>query len=210
MCGRYSPLTEAELIEVREIIREVSLRIANDDFLDYSRPPSEMFPTDHAPVITGHGQGTVSFESLKWGFKHWTGKGVIINARAETLQTKNMFKGLLNAGRCVVPANEYYEWEKKGKDKIKHFIKDQGGNILFMAGLYREGENGKEFVIITKDSYGDVVSVHDRMPVILRADQIEAWLSGALSPDDIVKLDFNAEVMPCDGEDLQLSLLDFV
>jgi len=206
MCGRYSVLTEDEIIEIRNIIKEVSLRIAHDDFSDYTAPESEVLPTNHAGVITHAGQGAVSFENLKWGFTKWDGKGVIINARSETIQSKSMFSGLLLSGRCVVPAGEYYEWQKIGKEKIKHFIKDGQGNLLFMAGLYRDGENGREFVIITKDAYGDAVKIHDRMPVILRVDQIESWLSGELSPDEITKMDFNVLVSPCEGESLQLTL----
>jgi putative SOS response-associated peptidase YedK len=182
------------------------LCIANDSFDEYSPPTEEVFPTNHAPVIISGGQGAVSFENLSWGFKKWDGKGVIINARAETIQTKNMFSHLLTAGRCVVPAGEYYEWKKSGRDKIKHFMKDKEGNLLFMAGLYRETADGREFVIITKDAYGDVTDVHDRMPVILRVDQIEAWLNGKLSPDDIIKMDFNVSVKPCENECIQLSL----
>jgi putative SOS response-associated peptidase YedK len=213
MCGRYSALTEEEIIEIREVIREVSLRIAKDDFENYTAPAGspqgirhEVYPTHDAPVITGGAHSTVSFESLRWGFKKWDGKGVIINARSETLQSKGMFRQLLVAGRCVVPAGEYYEWEQQGKRKVKHFIKDKEGNLLFMAGLYRDTQEGREFVIITKDAYGDVVDIHDRMPVILRADQIEPWLNGMLSPEVITKMDFNVTVTPCEAEFTQLSI----
>jgi len=202
-------LTEDEIIEIREVIREVSLRIANDDFLlpqSLSAAVDEICPTNHAPVIIGQGSGAVSFENLRWGFNKWDGKGVIINARAETLEAKGMFARLLLVGRCVVPAGEYYEWKGAGRDKAKHFIKDKEGHILFMAGLYQETENGREFIIITKEAEGDVVDVHDRMPVILRANQIEDWLSGKLLPDDIVKQEFNASVAPCDNQLEQLSL----
>ncbi|MCL2604821.1 MAG: SOS response-associated peptidase [Defluviitaleaceae bacterium] len=207
MCGRYSALTEEEIIEIREVIREVSLRIAKDDFENYTAPATEVYPTHDAPVIVGGGaDSTVSFESLRWGFKKWDGKGVIINARSETLETKGMFKKHLIAGRCVVPAGEYYEWEQQGKQKVKHFIKDAEGNLLFMAGLYRDTADGREFVIITKDAYGEAEKIHDRMPVILRAGQIEDWLSGKLSPDTITKLAFNVTVTPCESDFTQMSL----
>ena len=206
ICGRYSVLTEDEIIEIREVIRDVSLRIANDSF-DFASPNTEVFPADRAPVITGQGHGEVSFENLRWGFKKWDGKGVIINARAETLKTKGMFSRLLTVGRCVVPAGEYYEWQKSGREKIKHFIKDTEGNLLFITGLYQDASDGREFVIITKDAYGDVTEIHDRMPVILRANQIEDWLSGKLSPDDIVKMDFNVAVKPYEMGMIQMEFI---
>ena len=85
-------------------------------------------------------------------------------------------------------------------------MKDTDGNFLFMAGLYRETEDGREFVIITKDSFGDITDIHDRMPVILRADQIESWLNGNLSPGEITKMNFNVSVNPCKNVCIQLSL----
>ena len=30
----------------------------------------------------------------------------------------------------------YYEWLQKGKDKLPHFTKHKGGNIMLLAGLY--------------------------------------------------------------------------
>lgn len=30
----------------------------------------------------------------------------------------------------------YYEWVKKGKDRIPHFIKPEGGKLMLLAGLY--------------------------------------------------------------------------
>jgi putative SOS response-associated peptidase YedK len=198
MCGRYSALTEEEIIEIREVIREISLRIAADELRLNPTGATEVYPTDIAPVITGGADAAVSFENLRWGFKKWDGKGVIINARSESLETKSTFAPHLAAGRCVVPAGEYYEWEGSGKNKTKHYIKDAAGNLLFMAGLYRGAEDAREFVIITKEACGDVAEIHDRMPVLLRADQIEGWLCGALSPDVITRLDFNAMVAPCE------------
>jgi putative SOS response-associated peptidase YedK len=205
MCGRYSVLTEDEIIEIRKILRDWALKIVKDDFEDYDKEDGEVFPTDHAPVITMNESG-VTFENLRWGFKKWDGKGVIINARVETIQTQNIFAPHLTAGRCVVPAGEYFEWERVGKARVKHFVKDKEGNLLFMAGLYRETKDGREFVIITKDAHGDILQIHDRMPVILRTDQIEPWLNGTLSPNEIVSEAFNAEVVPVDDEQLKLDI----
>ena len=43
MCGRYTALTEDEVIEVREILKELSFRIVRDEFDEYNKEPVE-FP----------------------------------------------------------------------------------------------------------------------------------------------------------------------
>lgn len=123
---------------------------------------------------------------------------MIINARCETIRLKSTFSKLIEAGRCVIPAGEFFEWEKLEKGKRKHFIKDENDNILFMAGLYRETEEGREFVILTKKATGEMKKIHDRMPVILRVDQLEKWLSGEMLPDDLEKLEYNVAIVPCE------------
>ncbi len=220
MCGRYTVLTEDEIIQIREILKDLSLRISRDDFRDQDYTDTvfegerEVFPTDLAPVITQASDGVV-FENAKWGFSKWNGPGVIINARSETIAQKGMFAKHLMSGRCVVPAGEFFEWEKldKGKSasgKRKYYAKDKHGNLLFMAGLYRDvmdqpGQDAqsqkiREFVIITKESTGSLAKIHDRMPVILRVEQIEPWLTGALTPDDIVNMEYDVFIAPCDDD----------
>ena len=84
---------------------------------------------------------------------------MIINARSETLRFKSIFSKRLQSGRCVIPASEFFEWEKLEKGKRKYYVKDRNGNILFMAGLFRDVKDEtnpkgytREFVIITKEA----------------------------------------------------------
>ena len=208
ICGRYSVLTEAEIIAIREFIKDISMRIHQDDMDSRETCDGQIRPTNMAPVIISNSTNTVSIENLRWGFKAWDSNQVIINARVDTIHVKSMFARLLYHGRCVVPAGQYFEWEKIGRENVKHFIKDRSGNLLFMAGLYRHSPegNGREFVIITKDADETVKKIHDRMPVLLRADQIEDWFTGKLTPEDITKAEFNMDVAPCDDEFIQLKL----
>jgi putative SOS response-associated peptidase YedK len=200
MCGRYTVLTEDEIIEVREIIKTVALRLARDEIDSYDDTRVEVAPTNHAPVVTSDGD-ELTFEHARFGFEKWDGKGVIINARAETIKEKSMFKNHITRGRCVVPASGYYEWkppDEGQKKKVKHLIKDKHGNLLFMAGLWRDGKDGREFVVITKEPYGEVVGIHDRMPVMLRTDQLEGWLNGSMPIEELATLDYNCRGEPCE------------
>jgi len=199
MCGRYTPLTENEVSAVRDIIRDISKRLLLDGLDGFDKSMKEVAPTNRVPVVANIGFN-MEFIHAQFGFEKWDGKGVIINARSETVHEKPMFKRHVKNGRCVIPASGYYEWkqpEEGNKSKIKHLIKDKQGNLLFMAGLWREGKNGKEFVIITKDPVGEIVDIHDRMPVIIRSDQLEDWLCGAMPVEALASLNYD-----CVGEEV--------
>ena len=116
-----------------------------------------------------------------------------------------MFKKHITAGRCVIPASGYFEWkppDEGQKKKVKHLIKDGQGNLLFMAGLWREGNNGREFVIITKPPVGDIADIHDRMPVLLRVNQLESWLSGAMDIESLISLDYACIGQSCQEREI--------
>ena len=200
MCGRYSVLTEDEVIEVRKIINDISLRLARDEFENYEEAQQETMPTDRAPIVTSNGD-ELAFELVQFGFENYTSKGVIINARAETVTEKSTFKRHIQNGRCIVPASGYFEWKtpvEGQKKKIKHMIKDEQGSLLFMAGLWRDGKDGREFVIITNEPVGVIIDIHDRMPVILRIDQLEAWLSGAMPIKELASTEYDCSGVPCE------------
>lgn len=38
--------------------------------------------------------------------------------------------------RCIVVAQGFYEWLKKGKDKVPHFVKRKDGKLMCFAGLW--------------------------------------------------------------------------
>ena len=203
MCGRYSVLTEDEIVEVRQIIKDISLELAKDALGKNLTEQKEIAPTNAAPVVTASG-GSIAFEYAKFGFLRWDGKGVIINARAETVKEKAMFKNHIHTGRCVIPASGYFEWKNVDKKtKHKHLIKDRDGNLLFMAGLYRDGSEGREFVIITKNPYGDVTEIHDRMPVILHTDKLEPWLDGSMPIDELASINYDCILDPCDESNFE-------
>lgn len=82
MCARYTLFTEDEIIEIREIIAEVEKKIYGDQKLS----KNEIYPSNIAPVVTSNGA-----EPMKWGFPNPNGKGILINARSETVFEKPLF-----------------------------------------------------------------------------------------------------------------------
>lgn len=55
----------------------------------------------------------------------------MINARMETITEKPSFKAAAARRRCPVPADGYFEWEKRDGAKVPHFL--HGDGVLGMA-----------------------------------------------------------------------------
>lgn len=172
MCSNY---------ELHGTPRNVMLAFGLDD--EPSMPnKDELRPTDLALVI-GTGKNVLL---QPWGLSVDWSKQPMINARSETLREKPTFNGLLEK-RCVVPASAYFEWRKTdGGRKLKNRISVAGADIFAMAGL----TDGERFTIVTCAPSPSIAHIHNRMPVLLAHDGIDAWLSaqsyadvaGILSP----------------------------
>ena len=111
-----------------------------------------------------------------WGIPGWKG-GLMINARAETVCEKPMFRRSMAAQRCVIPATSFYEWDA-ARHKYQFALP---GEPLYLAGLYDNVDGANRFVILTTTPNASMHGIHDRMPLILRRDQIRPWLTDAES-----------------------------
>jgi putative SOS response-associated peptidase YedK len=180
MCGRYYIDIDNE--EIKRILKEAQKNI----YENYKT--GEIFPTNIAPIYI---EDDINMKPLlaKWGFPKWDGTGVIINARAESINEKPMFKKLLLSNRCIVPASYYFEWKQENNRKEKYKIKRPGSNI-YMAGLYNiVADNSRQlslfnqsmdvyYTIITRNSNDSVSRIHKRMPLIFDAQEMFDWLEG--------------------------------
>ena len=106
----------------------------------------------------------------------------LINARTETAAQKPSFRASLRHRRCLVPTDGFYEWTGKTGEKQPHLIRPRGGGLMAMAGLWEHwlGADGSELesmAILTVAANQDMVSLHDRMPLILKPDRFDVWLN---------------------------------
>ena len=97
MCGRFQFSAE-ESEEIRKIIEEVQQNLMAEV------RTGEIFPTNLSPVL-GWENGKQKPHLYKWGFPKFRGSGVIINARAETILEKPMFRKSMEERRCIVPVS---------------------------------------------------------------------------------------------------------
>jgi putative SOS response-associated peptidase YedK len=113
----------------------------------------------------------------------------MINALAEEIDDKPVFRAAFQTQRCLVPANGYYEWRTRGARKQPHRIMLRNGALCAFAGLWEKwtpetGDPVETFAIITTRANKLVSEVHDRMPVIIAPADYQRWLTG---PDATAK-----------------------
>ena len=82
-------------------------------------PPSwNVAPTDTLPVVRYDTKaGERSLDLLRWGLVPYWAKDLKvgfanINAKAEGIETKPAFREAFQRRRCLVPVDNFYEWEK--------------------------------------------------------------------------------------------------
>jgi putative SOS response-associated peptidase YedK len=123
---------------------------------------------------------------MRWGLvPYWaTGATVgarMINAQAETAAEKPAFKESLERRRCLLPADGFYEWSRKGKSKQPYCFELHERRPFAFAGLWDrwrapEGVYLETCTILTTTPNRLLADIHDRMPVILAPGDYDLWL----------------------------------
>lgn len=169
MCGRYTLYAGEDYDEITDIVSAVEQALRAGGVLP---PAGEIYPTNLAPVLVPS-VGKATPELLGWGFPNVHSKGVLINARAETVRQKPFFRSSFYNARCVIPSAGFFEWDKS-RLKYRFSLPDTG--VLYMAGLFREFDGENRFLILTTAANSSVADIHDRMPVVLPKARIDDWL----------------------------------
>lgn len=165
MCGRYY-IDEGMAEELEKLLQQI------DVSLDWVKKGRDLHPGELAPVIAD-GQEGLRLELQHWGLPGFSKGRVIFNARSETVLEKRMFQDGIRRRRAVIPARWFYEWNR-AKEKVTFFREE--APILYMAGFYNLYEDGPRFVILTAPANTSMKDTHDRMPLILKAEDVLSWM----------------------------------
>lgn len=122
------------------------------------------------------------------------------NARAETVLEKATFRNAWNKSqRCIIPMN-FFEWKRpRKKGQAPYHIFPTQDPAFRIAGLWDEwtdpetGEVILSCTVITCEPNKFMAELHDRMPVILGEDQLDAWFNAP--PEEAFKM-----LKPCPSE----------
>jgi putative SOS response-associated peptidase YedK len=185
MCGRFVSSSKPD-----EIARYFNANLAESLLSDPDAPNYNVAPTNEVFVVYETGETRV-VDTMRWGLVPFWAKdpaigSKMINARAETVATKNAFRRPLEKRRCIIPADGFYEWKKIPGQKAKQpmFIHRADGDRFAFAGLWELWRNPERSddeplqtcTIITGAANEAVADVHDRMPVMLPPDAWDPWL----------------------------------
>ncbi|MDQ7092741.1 SOS response-associated peptidase [Desulfosporosinus sp. PR] len=186
MCGRFSFVALVDIIERFRLIQ------FEFDFV----PRYNIAPSQPVPVVIRQ-DGKNSLHLFKWGLIPYWAKDAsigdkLINARAETLEEKPSFRGLLARKRCLIIADGFYEWKEEGRRKKPYRITLQDGKSFAFAGLWDSwlspaGQTINSCTIITTTSNKLLEPIHHRMPVILPQDKESLWLDESVTYNQEIK-----------------------
>ena len=188
MCGRYR-LTAKE-------------RYLRDHFgLDEDpswTPRWNIAPTQQIATIRQHrSEPKRVFGLMRWGLiPYWAKDPSIglktINAMSETAAEKPAFRDAMRWRRCLIPADSFYEWKRLGpKEKQPYSFGMADDSPFAFAGLWERWRNQADetietCTILTTKPNSLVADVHDRMPVILRAEDYDLWLDPGVTDSNLV------------------------
>lgn len=164
-------------------------------------------PTNEVYVVLETG-GVRSLDTMRWGLvPFWADDPKIgnrmINARSETLHTKNAFRHAFKKKRCIIPADGFYEWKALPGQKKKqpYYIHRPDDEPYAFAGLWEtwrpkktDGEKDDKTepevlhtcTIITGSPNERMAELHDRMPIMLPPDAWGTWLDADNHDTDLL------------------------
>jgi putative SOS response-associated peptidase YedK len=204
MCGRYASSANANVLRIEFDVDDVFDGLPGPD---YNVAPTVAVPAVFERRVRDSGEVRRRLAPLVWGLvPSWAKDPSIgsrmINARLETVAEKPSFRKAFSLRRCVLPADGFYEWytpdgiRATGRSsKIKKqpfFIHRADGERLVMAGIYeiwrdpnkdREDDSAwlRTCSVITTDATDAAGHIHDRMPMVITRDAMDAWLDPDLT-----------------------------
>jgi putative SOS response-associated peptidase YedK len=186
MCGRYSLTTELDrlLPRLRGPLPE--------GLVQHYAPRPQVRPGEPVLVqLQEHGRLAVGL--ALWGLvPAWSrdprGLRRPINARSETVADKPFFRGPWRHRRALLPADGFYEWQKRSDGSRQPWLfRPRSREPFWLGGLWERwvGPDGGELdtaVILTTAPNDLLRRVHDRMPVVIPMGLEEAWLEPSDGP----------------------------
>ncbi|HBN8365193.1 TPA: SOS response-associated peptidase [Pseudomonas aeruginosa] len=181
MCGRLSQYTGLHEFVDALSMPNVLVNLVGEQSERYSVAPSTAVTTLR---LEGH---ALVAQPIRWGWRpFWArDRAAPINARVEKVAHGRFFSAAWRH-RALCPVSGWFEWVAEGGPRKQPFhIQHRDGSPILCAAIGQfpglDDEPGEQhgFVIITADSAGGMVDIHDRRPVVLSPELAREWLDPA-------------------------------
>ena len=153
----------------------------------YNAPPPDIFAPRYniAPTTPVLALSDGKFDLYRWGLIPSWARDVtmgnrMFNARAETVAEKPSFRNAYKRRRCLVPASGFYEWRLENGRKQPYCCHINHQLFSFAAiWEYWQDADGNEIqscALLTTESRGAMLELHQRMPVTIAPQDYGSWL----------------------------------
>ncbi|HCJ1266389.1 SOS response-associated peptidase family protein [Pseudomonas aeruginosa] len=185
MCGRLSQYSG-----LHEFVSVLNLPNILTNLVGEQPQRYNVAPSTQVTTLRLEGDALVA-QAIRWGWRpFWArDRAAPINARAEKIAHGRFFSAAWKH-RALTPVSGWFEWVDGGEGRKQpfHIQHADCSPILCAAigqfpGLDDEQDERHGFVIITADSAGGMVDIHDRRPVVLSPDLAREWLDPATPPE---------------------------
>lgn len=128
----------------------------------------------------------------------------IANARSDKLFRFPPYRNAIANRKCIFFANAFYEWTADKSDRRPRRIAPTDGTIFKIAGFYQQedADGALGCCLITTEANDAIATFHDRMPVLLDDEGVEAWL-GDTDRDAVARL-----LVPASSDSLSIEIAD--
>lgn len=179
MCGRFALYSPAEKIKLQFDVSELP------DII----PRYNIAPSQDILILMQLPDLEIRGEFFIWGLIPYFAKDKkfsppLLNARSETVAIKPAFSRAFKSKRAIVVMNGFFEWKKNGEIKQPYYISQTNHELIAIAALWdswhsKEGEVVHSCCLLTTKANEFMAPVHDRMPVILGAEQQKIWMDNS-------------------------------
>ena len=182
MCGRLSQYSGIhDFVTALSMPNALVNSTGEQPFERYNAAPT-------AQLALFHQEGQfLHADMVRWGWRpHWAkDRAAPINARVEKVAHGPFFRAIW-PHRAICPVDNWFEWVDAGDaTRQPWLIRRRDGGPIFCAAIGHFPVGGAAprdddgFVIITADSAGGLLDIHDRRPVVLSAELAREWLDPA-------------------------------
>ncbi|MEM7333508.1 MAG: SOS response-associated peptidase [Chloroflexota bacterium] len=193
MCGRFALIAPTEQLAETFQVNQATLA-----GMPPSVPRYNIAPTQPVTAVRLNQTGARELTFFHWGLIPSWSKDMkfgsrLINARSETVAEKPSFRTAFKRRRCIIPADGFFEWQKKDDGKQPMYIHAADKAPLAFAGLWEfwtspDGDAIQSCTILTTEPNEMMAQIHNRMPVILEPEDFQAWLDPGPDPTDAFHL----------------------